>query len=254
MKWYLRQILLDVIHFWMVGTARGMRTSISNERSRALHSIGKRASSIWLMDKEQLISQGLLELGMTKERLEKMRVGEIRQTIKDHRDNISKATTGTPSNHELLLPKGLGKMNRAQLQRLCQDRGIDTTKPDQRGGHMNIEQMIQAVTGLITHNNSVKTQLKEEEDEWQDMMGEHMDISAAPSAECDAVLPEPFTPCLSTISPRTKQQLEAIWANPQLSQAVIHNDAVVMSLLAPQVVHLLRTQDPVILSLHLTPH
>ena len=98
MRWRERQILLDIMHAWMLATMREVRTSIADdlrERSRALHSMGKKASSIWLMNKEALVQQGLRELGMTKEQLEAMRVGEIRQTIKDHRDNISRAATGT---------------------------------------------------------------------------------------------------------------------------------------------------------------
>ena len=93
---------------------------LETESERLSKMVGGGAQSIWKMRKADLVRTAETELGMSRAAAEKETVGQLRLLIRELREFREMQETGQK------LPKGLTRMNHAELLKTCELWGIAT--------------------------------------------------------------------------------------------------------------------------------
>ena len=118
---WLHNIFLQWRTYTLQVIAIGLRTETLQ---RKLHA-GPEANSIWHMHKKELVLLAQVELGISFEEANRETVVVLRELIRRSRDAAKEQKDPLDS-----LPKGLDKMNHAQLMDECIMRGIDVEAID----------------------------------------------------------------------------------------------------------------------------
>lgn len=131
----LKQLLLAAMFAaWKATTMEEKCVSAQAENSHMQKMLGKQATSIWSMGKDQLVEVAVKEVpGLTREQARAMRKGEIQLMVKKCRDAVA---------IEPMLPKGLTRMKHQELMEEADKRGISTTDPTKRSAVKVREQLI----------------------------------------------------------------------------------------------------------------
>ena len=130
--------LSGVFTQWRLQTALALLAAFRSENQRVVALVGRKSSSIWGMNKEDLIEEARKELGLQRAAAEKETVTTLREKIR--RSKAQRKAEMDPLSN---LPKGLDRMTAAQLKEECVTRSISTDPlPDQRGSTMTRPQMI----------------------------------------------------------------------------------------------------------------
>ena len=134
-KWTVHLLMKSMFVCWASQTKDEKIQDLSERTEALARQLGKKAESIWLMNKQELVQLGLKELGKSREELEKMRKGELQHKIKTKRDEDQGVK-------KVNLPKGLSRMTHQELLNEAQQRGVDTGDEKKRYGMKVREQLI----------------------------------------------------------------------------------------------------------------
>ena len=114
----LRQWLLRaVFHVWSVMGWQARVKYLENTVERYRQQLGARAESIWAMNKAELVNRVVSTLGKARAEMEKETVGQLRLMLREHADQEKAVAT-------IMLPKGLARMKKAELEEACLERGL----------------------------------------------------------------------------------------------------------------------------------
>ena len=204
---------------WAV-TVSSSRLSVAREEVNILRSkLGSMASSIWHMNKMQLVKVAEAELKITEENAKKFRVGELQEMIKEHRDLLK-----TPQQNAEGSLKGITTKRHQELVQMAQGMGINVVDPI--SGKVNKRET------MIRH---IKAKAKEQYGEEMDMDDDEFRMINTPprspdhpagcagnSAVSSAPVAQPTLPQLdmSKMDERTRAAIAEIQSRPDLQHVL----------------------------------
>ena len=110
---------------WQLAHVCAVRGYLEAEVIRLTKRLGRKESeSIWDMRKPALVEQVIKRLGWSREQAESETVGQLRLHLKE--------LNQTEKAEKAVLPKGLARMKRDELQDECVARGIETHRADKK--------------------------------------------------------------------------------------------------------------------------
>ena len=157
--------------------------ALRSESRRLNDVLGRKAESIWQMNKEELIELARKEMGISRTMAEKETVVTLREKIRQNRTQQQQA-----SNPLLSLPKGLERMTAEQLLVECELRGLDISPlPGSRGGHKTRPQMIIMIRAFAEQSSMTSATASREESPRQKPSTSHPRPSTAGAWETQRV-------------------------------------------------------------------
>ena len=112
-----------VFQSWGLLTVRMQLEAERMDNARMKNKLGKKAESLWTMNKAELVELARQELSMSQVQAEKETVVTLRERIRSKRD-MEKVVDDPLAQ----MPKGADRMKKEDLIKVCQERGIPTEK------------------------------------------------------------------------------------------------------------------------------
>ena len=191
-------IIRAIFQSWAREASQNLYQQLKDENARLRQSLGKQADNIWAMRKADLVEMAVRERVVTnREVAEKMRVGQLQQLLKDHRD-----LTKTPNEKKI----SLARVKQRELIELAERLGLDPMDPKGRLGLKNREKLIAMIEATKHWEGAVNNNMEEEtaypdndETSWQEVsMPERGPVSSAPR------------PAVSNQAPMSPQEQEEL--------------------------------------------
>ena len=120
------------------------------ENARLQNALGKKADSIWAMNKADLVAKARLDLGMTKAQSERETVTTLRERLRSQKEMVEHM-----SDPLCKIPKGLDSMRKEVLTQECFSRGIHIVEPSTR------PKMILAIRDDVMNRTTMSQHLEE---------------------------------------------------------------------------------------------
>jgi hypothetical protein len=109
---------------WAQNVLRTMVEAYATENARLGKVVGKKADSLWMMNKEELMEKARKDLGMNPTTLAKETVTSLRERLRSQKDVVEMLTDPLAK-----APKGLDNMLKNELQQECLLRDINIPDP-----------------------------------------------------------------------------------------------------------------------------
>ena len=137
---FLTTLLRVAFDTWRLFFMIEINAHLRGEETRLRKLVGKKANSIWMMNKDSLSEVAVNEVpGLSRDACQKMRKAELQFVIKTQRDSAK------PDAPVSTLPKGLARMTHQQLMALATERNIVTEDASKRYGVKVREQLIRDI-------------------------------------------------------------------------------------------------------------
>ena len=202
---------------WAHLTARAKKSEIEEIMQHQSEILGKRANSIWLMRKAELVEVALQEVPKaTRSQLESLRVDELQYVIQFTRDRIKKEQGPTMENK---IP-GLTRLKHGELITKAHEMGIPTEDPERRYGLKTRVQLIDEIKEMLMSNAPPETILIPDDDMDFDLVEEPAfpDAAKAHFEQSTASSPPPASRPTATASTTANKKSVT---NPRLDNKIV---------------------------------